>query len=78
MCIECRLVSVTTCSCVGLFDIQLFGSEARFSDGGAWRKAAGIKTPRKQRETQHNHLQRDKHKEKKKKKKGGERGGRGK
>lgn len=76
MCIECGLVSVTTCSCVGLFDIQLFGSEAHFSDGGGWCKAAGIKTPRKQRETQHNHLQRDRHKEKKKK--GGERGGRGK
>lgn len=67
-------MSVTTCSCVGLFDIQLFGSEACFSDGGAWREAAGIKTPQKQRETQHNHLQRDKHKEKKKK--GGERRGR--
>lgn len=64
MCIECGSASATTCGCVGLFDIQLFGSEACFSEGGARCETAGIKIPHKQSKTQHDHLQRNKKKKK--------------
>lgn len=46
-----------TCGCVGIFDGQLFGRQARLSDGGAGSEAAGVETAQKQGETQDHHLE---------------------
>lgn len=51
--------TVATCSCVGLFDRQLFGSEACFCDGGTGRQTIWVKAAQKQSKAQHNHLQTD-------------------
>lgn len=50
---------VLTCGCVGLFDSQLFGGEACFNDAAGWGEAAGVETPQKESEAQHDHLQGD-------------------